>query len=180
VTEPPVTEPPVTEPPVTEPPVTEPPTSTAPAEPAGPNDYVARANSVCASGFRAPLEQASLRYLGPNEGWGRLDDLVDEQEGPFYFQAWEPGYPDDVTVLITLSEPVLATAVLVAQDPFTPVSGTIDVDSAAFAGSIDLSGTDGFRSLDLDQALPLSGLTIRRDGPDENIMEVLVCVAPPQ
>lgn len=178
------TAPTTTEPTTTEPttaPTTTAPTTTAPTSstPETPATYVAIANSECASGFRAPLEQATLRYVGANQGWGRIADLVDEQDGPFYFEAWEPGYPDDVTVEVALAEPVRATEIRVAQDPFTPVSGAIDIDSAIGSGAIQLSGTEGWRSLELPTTSLLTSFTIRRDAESENVMEVLVCVQDP-
>ncbi len=150
-----------------------PPTSPVPA------GYSAVLNQACDSGFRAPLEQAVLRYVGPNQGWGRIDDLVDEQDGPYYFEAWEPGYPDEVTVEVVLAEPVNATEIMVAQDPFTPVSGAIDIQSSVVSGQIELSGTEGWRALVLPSTPKLSSFTIRRDDALENIMEVLVCVQDP-
>lgn len=137
-------------------------------------------NDVCASGFRAELEWAAVRYVGDNRGWGRKDDLVDEQDGPFYFQAWEPNYELPVSVEIILNEPVLATDVRVAQDPFTPVAGIITVEAADQRFEIELSGTDGWRVHTFDTPTVIDRLTIGRDARESNIMEVLLCVEPPR
>lgn len=136
-------------------------------------------NSVCLSGFRAPLESAQLRYVGENQGWGRLFDLVDEQDGPFYFQAWEPGYPDPVTVEVELAAPVEATEIRVAQDPFTPVDGSIFINAAGQDIVLELEGTEGWKGHRFDEISTLDRFTIRREAVASNIMEVLVCVAPP-
>lgn len=135
----------------------------------------------CPSGQRAPLELAALRYVGPNVGWNRLDDLVDEQDTEFTFEAWEPGYPDEVTVEVTLNQPVDAVDIRVAQDPFTPVSGDIEI-STFFEGDLvdtfllPLSGTDGWIANEFATTARIDQFTITRDGVSENIMEVLVCV----
>lgn len=136
-------------------------------------------NGVCQSGFRAPLESAQLRYVGENQGWGRLFDLVDEQDGPFYFQAWEPGYPDPVTVEVELAVPVEATEIRVAQDPFTPVDGSIFISAAGQDIVLELEGTEGWKVHRFDELPMLDRFTIRREAATSNIMEVLVCVAPP-
>jgi hypothetical protein len=136
------------------------------------------ANDVCPSGSRAELETAALRYIGENRGWGRLFDLVDEQDGPHYYQAWEPGYPDPVTVEVTLTEPVLATEIRLAQDPFTPVDGDIFIEAAGQDLTITLEGTEGWKRHVFDEPTTLDRFTIRREAVTSNIMEVLVCVAP--
>jgi len=135
-------------------------------------------NSVCATGARAELEFASLRYVGPNTGWGRLADLVDEQDGPWYFEAWEPGYPDPVTVEIVLTEPVLATQIRVAQDPYSETAGTIEIVAAGQTISLALSGVDGWQVHDFSPATELRSFTISRSQFESNIVEVLVCVEP--
>ncbi|MGH1489278.1 MAG: hypothetical protein ACRBK7_07795 [Acidimicrobiales bacterium] len=132
-------------------------------------------SSVCPSGTRAELERAATRYVGENRGWGRKDDLVDEQDGPYYFMAWEPNYDLPVTVEVILIEPVLATDIRVFQDPFTPVSGTITVDVADRQVDIELSGTDGWRIHDFDEPTLVDRFSISRNGVESNIMEVLLC-----
>ncbi len=134
------------------------------------------ASTVCPSRARAELERAATRYVGENRGWGRKDDLVDEQDGPYYFMAWEPNYELPVTVEIILDEPVLATDIRVFQDPFTPVSGTISIEVAGEAAAIELSGTDGWRVHNFAQPILVDRFTIGRDAVESNIMEVVLCV----
>ncbi len=133
------------------------------------------ANNVCPTGLRAQLERASLSYVGENQGWGRLADLVDEQDGPHYFEAWEPGYANTVTVLVQLEEPVIASEIRLAQDPFTPVSGTITVEALGRRFPIVLEGTDGWVVADFSPQI-LDSFTITRSEAQSNVMEVLVCV----
>lgn len=137
------------------------------------------ANSVCPSGQRAELELAALRYVGENQGWGRLFDLVDEQDGPHYYQAWEPGYPDPVTVEVILADPVMATEIRLAQDPFTPVDGDILIEAAGQQIAITLEGTEGWKQHVFAQPTRLDRFTIGRSSVTSNIMEVLVCVVSP-
>lgn len=176
-TEPPTPEPPATN---TTPTTIDPPSSELPADQPLPGP--SRPSDVCPSGFRAPLEQAVTSYVGPNQGWGRKDDLIDEQDGPNRFEAWEPGYPDEVVVEVALADPVIATDIRVAQDPFTPVDGviTIRVEGAA-AQPIELllSGTEGWRVHTFDEPLVVTRFTIGREQAESNIMEVLVCVEAP-
>lgn len=134
-------------------------------------------SDVCPSGTRAELEKASTRYVGENRGWNRKDDLVDEQDGPYYFMAWEPNYADLVTVELILTEPVLATDIRVFQDPFTPVSGTIAIDIADQAVKIELSETDGWRVHTFDTATRVERFTIERNDVESNIMEVMLCIS---
>ena len=163
--------------------VTEPTSPTTSATPATPVIEIdpGLPSVKCQSGLRAPLERAALQYIGPNVGWNRLDDLVDEQDNEFTFEAWEPGFPDEVTVELTLNAPVDAVAIQVAQDPFTPVSGDIEI-STFFDGelidtfSIPLSGVDGWEVNTFDTTTRIDRFTITRDDEAENIMEVLVCV----
>ncbi len=137
--------------------------------------------TVCPSGLRARLEASDLTYVGSNQGWGRKDDLVDEQDGPFYFEAWEPNHELPVTVDVVLDQPALAADIRVHQDPFTPVSGTITIlvtdDGEPLEIGIGLSGTDGWRVHDFDQPVVIERFTIGRDIAEANIMEVMVCLA---
>lgn len=134
--------------------------------------------ATCPNGRRAQLELASLAYSSANTGWGRLFNLVDEQDGPYYFLAWEPGYELAVTVEITLQEPALASDIRVHQDPYTPVAGAIGVTASGVAIEIPLSGVDGWRVHDFSPPIELRSFTITRDASTENIMEVVVCLAP--
>ncbi len=133
-------------------------------------------NDVCASGFRAPLERAALRYLSEERGWNRMADLTNEQDGPDYYGLWEPDYPGTVTVEVRLAEPVEATEVRLAQHPFAQVSGTITVDAGGQVLPIELSGMGGWRSHVFAQPTVLESFTITRNQPESNIVEVLVCV----
>ncbi len=135
------------------------------------------ANTVCPTGKRAALERATLSYIGQNEGWGRLNDLVDEQDGPHYFEAWEPGYPNPVTVLVVLDQPVVASEIRVAQDPFTPVAGTITLEAMGQEFALELEGTDGWAVAGFTSQV-LDRFTITRSDRQSNVMEVLVCVDP--
>jgi len=135
----------------------------------------------CPSGSRAELENATLSYVGTNQGWNRLDDLVDEQDAEFEFEAWEPGYPDPVTVEVVLADPVSAVDIRVSQDPFTPVSG--DIEFLALAGdelvetfTITLDGVDGWREHTFAKPTIIDRFRITRSTEAANIMEVLVCV----
>ena len=144
-----------------------------------PHDGVA--NSVCESGARAELERASLEYVSEATGWGRKDDLVNEQDGPFYFEAWEPNFSEPVSVEISLAEPVLATEIRVFQDPFTEVSGTIGiVTDSGSEFAIELSGVDGWKTHEFPEPELLAQLTVTREQEASNIMEILVCVLPNQ
>lgn len=134
--------------------------------------------TVCPSGKRAELEFASLAYTSAETGWQRLYDLVDEQDGPHYFMAWEPGYGGPVTVQVTLAEPVLAADIRVFQDPFTPVEGAIDMLAAGIPIEIPISGVDGWRVFDFGSPTEVGEFSITRDRPEENIMEVMICLAP--
>jgi hypothetical protein len=156
---------------------TEPDVSVEPGLSAEPASGAGVAGEVCPSGRRAELEAASTRYVGENRGWGRKDDLVDEQDGPYHFMAWEPNYEQVVTVEIGLTEPVLAADVRVFQDPFTPVSGTITIEIGGRTVDIELSGTDGWRVHTFPEPVLVDGLTIERNQPEENIMEVMLCLA---
>lgn len=133
-------------------------------------------NAVCPSGRRAELELATTSYVGATTGWNRKDDLIDEQDGPFYFQAWEPGFDRPVEVEIVLDQPVLAAEVRVAQDPYTPVAGAITVTIDGRSEPIELDGTGGWRVLRLSEPTVLERLTVRRDQAEANIAELLVCV----
>jgi len=135
-------------------------------------------STVCPNGARAALETASLQYTSAATGWGRLDDLVDEQEGPFYFMAWEPNFPDPVTVRITLAEPVLASDLRVFQDPFTEVGGSIQIVTDSEAFSIGLSGVDGWRVNTFAEPTVITAFTVARTQMESNIMEVMICLAP--
>lgn len=151
------------------------PTTSSPTTP-GPATVGGVGNAVCPTEARAELEWAALRYVGENRGWGRKDDLVDEQDGPYYFEAWEPNHPDPVSVEVLLKDPVLATEIRLAQDPFTEVAGTIEVEVGAERFGIELSGTDGWRVHRFDQPQLLDRFTITRTAIESNVMEVLVCV----
>jgi hypothetical protein len=133
------------------------------------------ASSVCPSGYRAALERSSSRYVGDNQGWGRKDDLIDEQDGPYYFMAWEPNYPQPVTVEITLAQSVQAVEFRVFQDPFTAVDGDITIEAAGRRFDIALSGMDGWRSHVFDQPVTVDSFTVSRSQAEANIMEVMVC-----
>ncbi len=133
-------------------------------------------NDVCPTGLRAELELATTRYVGDTTGWNRKDDLIDEQDGPFYFQAWEPGFDRPVEVEIVLDQPVLATEIRVAQDPYTPVAGAITVTIDGRSEPIGLDGTGGWRVLPLAQPTIVDRLTVGRDQAEANIVELLVCV----
>lgn len=132
-------------------------------------------NQVCPSGLRAELELATTTYVGEATGWNRKDDLIDEQDGPFYFQAWEPGYDGPVEVEIVLEQPVLAAEIRVAQDPYTPVAGAITVTIDGRSDPIELDGTGGWRVLRLDEPTVLDRLTVRREQAEANIVELLIC-----
>lgn len=161
--------------PTPEPTATSTPTPTAIPEPT-PAYATGVANAVCPSGSRAELEFASLRYVGENTGWGRLGDLVDEQDGPFYFETWEPGYPLPVTVEVALTQPVLATELRIAQDPFTEVAGSVDFSAGTTSFSLTMSGVDGWQVHTFAEPTVIERFTITRDQPSENVMEVLICV----
>lgn len=135
-------------------------------------------NTVCPTGARAELEWAALRYVGSSRGWGRMDDLVDEQDGPYYFEAWEPNFAEPVSVEITLVDPVLATELRVAQDPFTEVGGTITVLAAETIIDLELSGVGGWQVHEFAEPTVVQTITITRSNADSNIMELMVCVAP--
>ncbi len=134
-------------------------------------------SDVCPSGRRAALENAQLRYVGDNQGWSRLDDLVDEQDGPFYFNGWEPGYPDDVTVEVLLAEPALAQDIRIAQDPYTPVSGLIAIGVIGEGFNLEMSGTGGWQVHDFGEPRIIGSFTINRQNPEANVMEVVICLA---
>lgn len=154
------------------------PTATAVPTPTPEPRDVGIATQVCPAGRRAQLESSSLSYVSATTGWGRLYDLVDEQDGPYYFMAWEPGYSEPVTVEVVLSEPALAADIRVHQDPFTPVAGTIDIDVSGLAVQIELSGTDGWRVHEFGTATLIERFTITRDAFEENVMEVMICLSP--
>lgn len=154
------------------------PTSTATPSPTPEPRDAGATTSVCASGRRAQLEFASLSYVTAATGWGRLYDLVDEQDGPYYFNAWEPGFTEPVTVELVLREPALAADIRVHQDPFTPVSGTIDIDVSGLTIAIGLAGTDGWQVHDFGAPTLIERFTISRDAFEENVMEVMICLAP--
>jgi len=136
------------------------------------------ATAACPSGLRAPLETATLRYTSANTGWDGLFNLTNEQDGPYYFQAWEPNYPNLVTVEVTLAQPVQAVDIRVFQDPFTEVAGAVEISLNGTTQSIALSGTDGWRAWNLGSPTIVERFSISRDGWQENIMEVMVCVQP--
>ncbi len=135
------------------------------------------ANNVCSSGRRATLERADLEYISGEKGWNRKGDLVNEQDGPFYFGLWEPDYPGTVSVEVTLDAPVQATEILLAQHPYQDVSGVITVDIAGVTVPIQLSGRDGFKSHSFDQPVVVESFVITRSEAAANITEVIVCVA---
>ena len=132
--------------------------------------------AVCPSGRRAPLEEATLRYVSVEQGWNRLDDLVDEQDGPYYLTDWEPGYPGTVSVEVVLAEAVEATAVRVAQNPFMEVAGTITVEVAGQVRSIALEGRGGWKEYRFIDPTTVDRFTITRNDERSNIIEVVVCV----
>lgn len=132
-------------------------------------------NDVCPTRRRAKLEGAELSYMGDNTGWDRLDDLVDEQEGPYYM-TWEPNYPDPVTVSVRLEQPVMATEIRVAQDPITPVDGIISIAIDEAVNDLTLSGLGGWKVLSFDEPRRLDDFTISRDSVGANIVELLVCI----
>lgn len=134
------------------------------------------ANQVCGTGFRAPLERAALRYVSEEQGWNRMIDLVNEQDGPFYFGLWEPDYPGTVSVEVSLERPVQATEIRLAQHPYQDVSGTITVETAGMILPIELSGRDGFRSHTFVDPVVIDSFVITRSDPDSNITEVIICV----
>ena len=134
-------------------------------------------NAVCPSGARAELERAALKYVSDLRGWGRMEDLVDEQDGPDYFEGWEPGFGETVAVQLILDQPVRATEFRVAQDPSNPVSGTIFLEAAQQTFEIELSGSGGWKVHELDAPLFIETVTIERRAEESNIMEFVVCVS---
>lgn len=138
------------------------------------------ASTRCPSGYRALLETATLAYTTQNTGWDRLNNLVDEQDTTFTFEAWEPGYPLKVTVAVSLDQSVQAADIRVAQDPFTPVSGTIDITArlggaAVESFGIELGGVNGWKAHSFVQPVTIDGFTITRSNIEANIMEVMIC-----
>lgn len=124
-----------------------------------------------------------MRYVSENTGWGRPYDLIDHPDGPYYLSDWEPGYTLDVSVEVALPDPVLATSIMVAQNPYREVSGSLDlggnfVDGSPFDAEIVLSGTGGWRSHEINPPAVLERFTVTRNNPDTNVVELLVCVAP--
>lgn len=133
--------------------------------------------SICPSGRRAPLERASLRYIGENTGWMRMVNLVDEQDGPYYFKGWEPGYGSSVTVELGLRQPVLVSEIRLAQDSDTAVSGLIAIGIPGDGFNIELDGVGGWKSHQFDVPVAIDTFTINRQSAESNVMEVIVCVA---
>ncbi len=161
--------------PATEPQPTAPPTTLPPVIAEGVESI------KCPSGQRARLENANLVYIGENQGWNRLDDLVDEQDAEFEFEAWEPGFPDPVTVEVVLDELISAVDVRVSQDPFTPVSGNIELevfrgDEILDSFTIALDGMGGWREHTFSEPTLFDRFRITRRVETANIVEVLVCV----
>ncbi len=139
----------------------------------------ARPSMVCPSGFRAPLELATVEYLSTETGWNRKDDLIDEQDAQYYFNTWEPNYPGLVQVEMILPEPVLATDLRVAQDPINEVSGVIDAETAGLSIRFVLEGLGGWRVHDFDEPTLVERVTFTRSEASANIVEVMVCVGRP-
>ncbi len=133
--------------------------------------------SICPSGRRAPLERASLRYVGENTGWMRMVNLVDEQDGPYYFKGWEPGYDSSVTVELGLQQPVLVSEIRLAQDSDNAVSGLIAVGIPGDGFNIELDGVGGWKSHQFEVPVAIDTFTINRQNAESNVMEVIVCVA---
>lgn len=119
-----------------------------------------------------------MRYVSANTGWDRLYDLVNEQDGPYYFGGWEPNYPNQVQVEILLQDTVLASQIRVAQHPFDPVSGDINISAAGIDFSLTLSGIDGWQAYTFDPPVELDAFTVERNDVNSNIVEVLVCTEP--
>lgn len=134
--------------------------------------------TVCPSGQRAPLELSTHTYTSANDGWSGKHHLVDEQDGPWYFMAWEPNYPELVTVEVVLDQQVLAGDIRVHQDPFTPVSGEVEIRIGSSVYPIALSGTDGWRVVTFSEPVVIDRFEISRDAAGENIMEVMICLEP--
>ena len=137
-------------------------------------------SAKCPSGNRAELERAALSYIGANQGWGRLFNLVDEQDAEFEFEGWEPGFPDPVTVEIALDELVSAVDIRISQDPFTLRSGDIEIET--FRGDelvesfvISIDGIGGWREHTFEEPSLLDRFRITRRAATADIMEVLVC-----
>jgi len=129
------------------------------------------------------MDDATVGYVGENTGWGRPYDLIDNPDGPYYISDWEPGYPDEVSVELVLAEPVRATSIMVAQNPFRELGGAIQLsgallDGSPFSAEIALSGSGGWRSHELNPPAVLDRFTVTRADPDANVVELLVCVAP--
>lgn len=155
------------------------PTATPTPEPTATPTYdQGAATTVCPSGRRASLERSTQTYTSALNGWGGSDHLVDEQNGPYYFQAWEPNFPDLVSVEVALDGQVLATDIRVFQDPFTPVAGEVEIVIGSTVYPIVLSGVDGWRVATFAEPMVLDRFEITRDATPENIMEVMICLAP--
>lgn len=137
---------------------------------------VAIKKSVCASGLRAPLERASLRYVSENTGWMRMINLVDEQDEPFYFKGWEPGYKESVTVELGLAKPVWATEIKLAQHPELASGGLIAVGVPGGGFNIELDGIGGWKTHRFDEPVLLEAFTLNRQDEISEVMEVIVCV----
>lgn len=135
--------------------------------------------TVCPSGFRAPLEMAGVLYLSEDIGWNRKDDLIDEQDSQYYYEAWEPNYPGIVQVEVVMPKPVMATELRVAQDTASEVSGVIDAEAAGQAIKFQLEGLGGWQVHAFDEPTLLDRFTLTRSGTDANIVEVMVCVDRP-
>ncbi len=134
------------------------------------------ANDVCMSGRRAQLELAELRYVTDEQGWNRKGDLVNEQDGPFYFGLWEPDYPGTVSVEVTLETPVQATEIMLAQHPYQDVSGVITIETADTVIPIELAGRDGFQTHSFSAPVAIESFIITRSDAAANITEVILCV----
>jgi hypothetical protein len=138
-----------------------------------------RPNSRCASGTQADLSDAVTSYVGANQGWGRKKDLIDEQGSATPWNAWEPGYSDPVTVKISWSPAIRVDRVLIARNVFGPSAGIVDVVLGNGAtASADLGTTTGQWLPKEMAAADQTSLQITRNAANENITEIVLCVAP--
>lgn len=126
--------------------------------------------------MRAELELSTERYVSENTGWDRKHHLTDEQNGPYYFSDWEPGYPLAVSVEVILAEQVWATELVVKQTPYSEASGVLEFRVGTEDVLVELSGMNVWRSHAFAEPVLMDRLTITRNDVATNIVELFVCV----
>lgn len=130
----------------------------------------------CPTGASISLTSATTAYTSAAMGWGRKEDLINEQGESFVYRGWEPGFPGEVSVAVSWGTPVPASHILVARDPSRPTGGTVTLEAAGVTYAVAMAGQGGWVVTALPAGTALQSFTIGRSDETSNVMEVAVCV----